>query len=135
MEMVEINRDVEAVRRGDPIMTLRAPSGPQAAEFIRFEKANKWLGSIKEDGRGLTLSSAGGDIAEWHRVADKPGKPGASATFGEGDLVGIVSGQLTRITRNADMLGVITRKAMVAGSQPAYPGQLCCFWIQESDIY
>ena len=72
--MVDINRDVEAVRRGEPIMTLRAPSGPQPAEFIRFEKANKWLGSIKEDGRGLTLSSAGGDIAEWHRVADKPGK-------------------------------------------------------------
>ena len=32
--------------------------------------------------------------------------------------MGIVAGQLTRITKNADMLGVINRKAMVAGSQP-----------------
>ena len=118
MEMVEMNHDTEAIRSGAPIMTLRAPAGTESATFIHFEKSNQLLGALKEDGRGLKLSSAGGDIAEWHRKADKPGKPGVSDALGEGDLVGIISGELTRITQDAHMLGVITRKAMVAGSQP-----------------
>ena len=115
LPMHEMNNDVESVRAGAPIMTLRAPAGAQSATFIRFEKSKQLLGSIKEDGRGVKLSSAGGDIAEWHRVADKPG---STPRLGEGDIIGITNGELSRTTKGADMLGVITRKAMVAGSQP-----------------
>ena len=65
---------------------------------------------------GLKLQSAGGDVAEWHQVAD------AESNLCEGDIVAI--GCDARITRldaaRAKVLGVVTRKAIVEGS--AAPG-------------
>ena len=73
--------------------------------------------STADEFNGLKLQSAGGDVAEWHQVAD------AESNLCEGDIVAI--GCDARITRldaaRAKVLGVVTRKAFVEGSAP--PGR------------
>jgi hypothetical protein len=73
------------------------------------------LGAIEKGGNGITLSSSQGDFAEWHpRVKMEP-------QFNEGDVVGFTRrGEITRLcsVTGRMLLGVISRKAIVAGSAP-----------------
>ena len=50
--------------------------------------------------------STAGDVAEWHRIRDDALVAGG---FREGDVVGLWNGQLSKHTKGADMIGVITR--------------------------
>jgi hypothetical protein len=103
------------VAAGRPVCTLRAPAGDDFdATFVRFDKGGVDLGSIRESGRGVKLHSAGGDVAEYHRLRDD-----CPAPLAEGEVVGFWGGELAQRTRGADMVGVVTRKAMVVGSLPS----------------
>ena len=73
------------------------------------------LGVIEKGGNGITLSSSQGDFAEWHRrVTMEP-------PFYEGDVVGFTPrGEITRrcSVSGGMLLGVVSRKVIVAGSAP-----------------
>eukprot|EP01047_Picozoa_sp_COSAG01_P037876 COSAG01_NODE_3038_length_6684_cov_114.904480_5_plen_102_part_00 len=67
------------------------------------------LGAIVQQGTGVTLESAQGDFAEWHRRCE--GEP----PLEEGDVIGFDGqGLISRRTAGATMLGVISRKAVRA---------------------
>eukprot|EP01047_Picozoa_sp_COSAG01_P021306 COSAG01_NODE_1233_length_11110_cov_13.006902_4_plen_389_part_00 len=95
------------VASGAPLLSLRAPTsapaldgagggggggGGESTVFTRFEKGGCVLGSIGESGRGVSLHSAGGDVAEWHRVCHGCG------ALEEGDVVGLRNGEISRLT-------------------------------------
>ena len=89
-------------------------------KFISFKTENEdgksiELGAIEKGGNGITLSSSQGDFAEWRRrVKTEP-------PFNEGDVVGFTPrGEITRRCSVSErmLLGVISRKAVVAGSTP-----------------
>ncbi len=89
-------------------------------KFISFRTADDdgksiELGAIEKGGNGITMSSSQGDFAEWHpRVKMEP-------HFCEGDVVGFTPrGEITRLCSVSGrmLLGVISRKAIVAGSAP-----------------
>ena len=84
------------------------------SKFISFQSDRDGieLGEITRHGDGVKLSSAQGDFAEWHRLAD--GEP----PLAEGDIVGFRRGRISRNTRRCTMLGIVTRKAVVEGSAP-----------------
>ena len=63
-------------------------------------------------GVGVKLESAQGDFAEWHQRV--PGEP----PFDEGDVVGFHRGRISRVTKRCEMLGIVSRKAVVEGSAP-----------------
>jgi hypothetical protein len=151
--MVELGTRL-AVGAGEPALSLRAPptvadgggggggGGGSGSLFTRFVKGGFELGAIRESGRGVQLLSAGGDVAEWHRVQQQRTTTTADDddddddddeeeedyeygvrgvdSFSEGDVVGLWDGELSRRTEGADMCGVITRKAMVTGSTPPF---------------
>jgi hypothetical protein len=113
--------------------------------WVQFENAEgRTMGSIEQNPQGhAMLSTPAGDFAEWH-----PRMPG-EAPFEEGDVVGMVEMQMrqmlqlqqrlqrqtgdsgaeqvgtlhqlyiSRRTHNALAVGVITRRAAVAGSAPS----------------
>eukprot|EP01047_Picozoa_sp_COSAG01_P018244 COSAG01_NODE_984_length_12344_cov_215.085362_14_plen_227_part_00 len=91
--------------RGDPaakakFMSFQVTPGPGGASEIE-------LGAIVRQGSGITLESAQGDFAEWHRR--KAGEP----PFQEGDVIGFDRrGLISRRTAGAIMLGVISRKVV-----------------------
>ena len=93
--------------------------GEPACKFISFRSASlsgfsheQELGAIVRQGDGVKLSSRQGDFAEYHRRAD--GEP----PFEEGDVVGFTRGLISRSTRRCEMLGIISRKAVIEGSAP-----------------
>jgi hypothetical protein len=93
----------------------RAPSGKFIAFHAQQPDGQSFeLGAIvQQPGRGVKLQSPQGDFAEWHQRAPQ------EAPFEEGDVVGFDrAGMLTRTTRGARMLGVISRRAVVEGSCP-----------------
>lgn len=104
-------------KRISPSLLLRAGQGQS---FISFEaeptadnKDGIELGAIVRNGDGgITLESTQGDVAEWHRVAD------GERPLNEGDVVGFRHGRISRVTRRCEMLGIVTRKAVVEGSAP-----------------
>jgi hypothetical protein len=69
-------------------------------------------GALLSGPHGPTLTGSSGDFAEWH-VRDPSEMP-----FDEGDVVALGEHGLTRSTRDARQLGVISRRAIVAGSRP-----------------
>eukprot|EP01051_Picozoa_sp_SAG22_P001902 SAG22_NODE_79_length_21845_cov_17.798538_4_plen_502_part_00 len=64
---------------------------------------------------GVTMTTKSGDFAEWHVLTDEQLKRG---TLSEGDVVGFVGGAITKKTKGADIVGVVSRRAAVAGSAP-----------------
>jgi hypothetical protein len=99
-------------------LQLRASEG-QA--FLSFEAVpmddsleSMELGAIiRGEKGGVVLKSRDGDFAEWHRRAK------GEAPFSEGDVVGFGrDGCISRVTRSCNMIGVITRMAVVEGSAP-----------------
>ena len=110
--------DVTGSGDAPPSLLLRAGA---RQKFISFEteptastRSNSIeLGAVVRAGEGgVKLVSTQGDFAEWHRLAN--GEPPLS----EGDVVGFHRGRISRNTRNVNMLGVVTRKAVVEGSAP-----------------
>jgi hypothetical protein len=84
---------------------------PSKAKFMSFQVESGGseieLGAIVRQGAGVTLESGQGDFAEWHRRCDR------EPPFQEGDVIGFDRrGLISRKTRGATMLGVITRKAV-----------------------
>lgn len=101
----------------EPSLLLRAGQGQSFISFEAEPTADSEdgieLGAIVRHGDGgIKLESTQGDVAEWHRVAD--GEP----PLDEGDVVGFWHGRISRVTRRCEMLGVVTRKAVVEGSAP-----------------
>jgi hypothetical protein len=91
------------------------PRGEAKAKFMSFQVSGSQLelGAIVRQGAGVTLESAQGDFAEWHRRSD------GEQPFQEGDVIGFDRrGLISRRTAGATMLGVISRKAVVEGSAP-----------------
>eukprot|EP01043_Picozoa_sp_COSAG02_P000593 COSAG02_NODE_11_length_58539_cov_103.119473_12_plen_1074_part_00 len=95
-------------------------SSSTARRFISFESAEPdedgmEMGAVvRHQDEGVQLLSHNGDFAEWHRCA--PGE----APFFEGEVVGFRrNGLVSRKTRGAPMVGIITRQAVVEGSAPA----------------
>eukprot|EP01043_Picozoa_sp_COSAG02_P052546 COSAG02_NODE_5679_length_4134_cov_1.968773_2_plen_793_part_00 len=80
--------------------------------YIKFKKSTRSLGEISETpSGGILMTSRAGDFAEWHEVNDEDGP------VQEGDIVAIVEGRLSRRwTATAQLLGVVSKKAMLEGS-------------------
>ena len=65
----ELNSNLQSILGGEAVQTLRVPAATPRATFMQFDKGGKTVGSLGEAaGRGLRLSSTGGDVAEWHRI-------------------------------------------------------------------
>jgi cytohesin len=104
--------------------SIQGKSGDINDGFLTFKKDGNEAGRIKdgEGGKGITLVSSTGDFAEWHPVAH------GEAQFQEGDLIGLrcqpgdsEANQklyISRQTDGAEMLGVISRQAIVEGNAP-----------------
>jgi hypothetical protein len=91
-------------------ISLRSPSDPDWLRFADASGAVKGSVYLRDD--KLTLGSRGGDFAEFHKRA--PCEP----PFEEGDLVAFGPRGLTRETRGAQKLGVISRRAVITGTTP-----------------
>lgn len=89
---------------------------------------NRWLHLLAADGtdrgalmnneHGPVLVGSSGDFAEYHKKID------GECDFSEGEVVSIGPDGLSRNTKGALQLGVISRRMIVAGSRPAV-SQLC----------
>jgi hypothetical protein len=110
--------------------------------WIKFDDAaGREMGSIgvSESGDGVVISSGAGDFAEWH-----PKVPG-ERLFEQGDVVGFCPPPvwqnvgdspssncyyITLATGGAKQLGIISRKAVVQGSEPKTTGEsnIHCSW-------
>jgi hypothetical protein len=100
----------------------KGPDQP-GLRWIQFEnEAGEFRGAIEQNQQGFaTFNTGAGDFAEWHRrMPDE-------APFEEGDVVGFApppAGSedaqhcLTRRTKGMASLGIISRRAAVAGSMP-----------------
>jgi|EP01046_Picozoa_sp_COSAG06_P005189 hypothetical protein len=103
---------------------------PEAAEVrhghleIQLKEPDtRWLQLLAADGtdrgallngeHGPVLAGSSGDFAEYHK------KKVGEADFTEGDVICIGPHGLTRDTKGARQLGVISRRMIVAGSRPA----------------
>jgi hypothetical protein len=116
------------IRSQPPPLRAGAPPPPPSL-LLRAEKGQKFLSFqatptdggaegmelgavVRSDVGGVKLTSTQGDFAEWHRLAD--GQP----PLAEGEVVGFHRGRISRVTRRSEMLGIVTRKAVVEGSAP-----------------
>lgn len=98
-----------------PALRLQRAGDGKQTKFMGFIRGPRVLGSLTEsDTGGLQLQSTGGDVSEWHRLADDQ-----TDELKEGDLVSIVDGLVSLQCCPGAMLAVVTRKAMVEGSSPA----------------
>ena len=99
----------------EPLLCLsaagRAPG--QTTDFVRFEESGRELGGIYHSDHGLQLRSAAGDFAEWHPALDLADLP-----YAEGSVVGLFGGKLSLRTVDADMVAVVSRRALCVGSFP-----------------
>jgi len=106
--------------RGSAVVAVQARSNQK--HFISFQQKQHRdegisieMGAIVKQGSGVKLESTAGDFAEWHRRAD------GEQPHEEGDVVGFDRrGEISRRTRGARMLGVVSRRAMVEGSAPPH---------------
>jgi hypothetical protein len=107
-----LKRSAAATGSLHEMLVLDAPASTPTVCYMDFCKGANSIGNISENRTGgLVLNSVGGDVAEYHEVAE--GEP----PLQEGDVVGVVHGLLSlRAAATAPMLGVVTRKAMVSGS-------------------
>ena len=100
---------------GTPLLQLSSAARPagQVTDFIRFEEAGSEVGGLYHSDHGLQLRSAAGDFAEWHPALDPSELP-----FEEGSVVGVFSGRISLRTTDADMVAVVSRRALCVGSFP-----------------
>lgn len=99
------------------VLKLHAPANSGGREeYMSFHRGTAVQGYIMDMGQGVKLLSTAGDFAEYHRIRDGE-RPD---TFEEGEIVGLVDGEITRSTIGAAMLGIISRKAVVEGSHPGF---------------
>ena len=112
---VDAETDRAATDGRDALLCLSAAGRPtgQTTNFVRFEEAGHELGGIYHSDHGLQLRSAAGDFAEWHRALDL-----AELPYTEGSVVGLFGGKISLKTVDADMVAVISRRALCVGSFP-----------------
>lgn len=114
---LHVEAQVEHVETGrrDPLLRLSAAPGVagQTTEFVRFEEAGREHGGICHSDHGLQLRSAAGDFAEWHPAVDTGELP-----YAEGSVVGLFGGKISLRTEDADMVAVVSRRALCVGSFP-----------------
>ena len=98
-----------------PLLQLESVARPAGAttDFVRFEEAGTELGGIYHSDHGLQLRSAAGDFAEWH-----PARVPSELPYAEGSVVGLFNGEMCLSTDRADVVGVVSRRAMCVGSFP-----------------
>ena len=122
-----VNPSATSVAQGRPILAMCAPPIDRVqTQYISFQKGTTVLGGISQscDGRGVTLQSAGADVAEWHRVDPALCAPHMNgAIFEEGEVVGVHTCGLSRVTVGASVVGVISHQAIVKGGMPAGGGE------------
>ena len=99
----------------DALLRLSAPDQDvgQTIEFVRFEAGGRELGGIYNAEHGLQLRSAAGDFAEWHPALNREELP-----YAEGSVVGLSGGKILLRTVDADMVAVVSRRALCVGSFP-----------------
>ena len=85
----------------------------KTTNFVRFEEAGAEVGGIYHSDRGVQFRSGAGDFAEWHSALDPSELP-----FAEGSVVGLFGGKISLSTANADMVAVVSRRALCVGSFP-----------------
>eukprot|EP01052_Picozoa_sp_SAG31_P006415 SAG31_NODE_295_length_18239_cov_15.063065_5_plen_908_part_00 len=115
---LDTNVDIKPAYRLQQDRAIIELRGEQSAEteFVSFSVGSSQhsRGHVVGTERGLKLTSLAGDFAEYHKIKLGETPP----TFNEGELVGLVNGEITRRTSDADMLGIISRRAAVVGSCP-----------------
>lgn len=99
----------------DPLLRLSAAprTAGEVTGFVRFEEGSRELGGIFHSDHGLQLRSAAGDFAEWHPARNK-----AELPYAEGSVVGLFGGKISLKTVDADMVAVVSRRALCVGSFP-----------------
>ncbi len=91
--------------------TQAATSGNNFITF--FTTTNTSIGSIEGNGSGgVVMSGPGSDYAEYLPRAD------VNEVLKPGDIVGVNSGQVSRITRGASQVLVVSNGPIVAGNDP-----------------
>eukprot|EP01043_Picozoa_sp_COSAG02_P010881 COSAG02_NODE_392_length_23227_cov_30.763620_25_plen_726_part_00 len=112
---VEAETDRAATNTRDALLCLSAVGRPagQTTNFVRFQEAGRELGGIYHSDHGLQLRSAAGDFAEWHQALDL-----AELPYTEGSVVGLFGGKISLKTVDADMVAVVSRRALCVGSFP-----------------
>ena len=105
---------LESRSETEPVVRVQASFGKR---FVSFQSTCEGeegmeLGAIARNGNGIKMESQQGDFAEWHELA--AGEP----LLEEGDVIGFEHGKITRRTNGCQMLGVVSRKAVVEGSAP-----------------
>eukprot|EP01047_Picozoa_sp_COSAG01_P062105 COSAG01_NODE_7849_length_3026_cov_7.544585_1_plen_672_part_00 len=94
-----------------PLMTLRAPQSACDTTFMRFQEADREIGSIGKTPQGLRILTSSGDFAEWHAALHPEDLP-----FREGHVVGFFGEKISLRTAGADMFGIVSERAVVVGS-------------------
>eukprot|EP01043_Picozoa_sp_COSAG02_P013066 COSAG02_NODE_516_length_20804_cov_162.717460_15_plen_953_part_00 len=112
---VEAEMDSAATNGRDALLCLSAAGRPtgKTTNFVRFEEAGRELGGIYHSDHGVQLRSAAGDFAEWHRALNL-----AELPYIEGSVVGLFGGKISLKTVDADMVAVVSRRALCVGSFP-----------------
>jgi hypothetical protein len=105
----------QPIGKATPLLQLKAAARPagQITNFVRFEEAGSEVGGIYHSEHGLQMRSGAGDFAEWHSAVEPLELP-----FEEGSVVGLFSGKISLRTESADMVAVVSRRALCVGSFP-----------------
>jgi hypothetical protein len=93
-------------------LALRLAPGA-TSNFLTFFSGATAVGSIRRTGGGISFHSGGADFAEALPLRDE------SETVEPGEVVGIVDGLVTRATRGAQQLAVVSTDPVVLGNVPA----------------
>jgi hypothetical protein len=101
-----ISATAKTVLKAANLATLVLDVALVDADGIAFENTHHAL-------RGITFASGSEDYAEYlpkHNPRD---------IFNPGDIVGVSNGYITKVTRNAELIMVISHKPIIAGGLPA----------------
>ncbi len=92
------------------------PNPGAGCNFLTFYNGlNNIIGEVQGNGNGgVSYTSPGSDYAEYLPVLDQ------SEIFQPGDVVGIYHGHISKQTKNADRVMVITDQAAVLGNSPVH---------------
>jgi hypothetical protein len=114
---LHVDARVEDLNHGEALLHVNSHPRPhgKTTDFVRFAEAGVEVGGIYHADNGVQLRSAAGDFAEWH-----PALHASELPFDEGSVVGLFGGKISLTTDGADMVGVVSRRAMCVG---AFPGK------------
>lgn len=99
----------------DPALLLRATSRDQKETvYVEFDINNEEVGKLVSGPNGLSLRSNTGDFAESHLMNQEE-----ISTIREGSIVAVHNNSCSLNYHNADMYGVVSKRAIVQGSTPA----------------